>query len=308
MTGFAGSRLARGSGAFGVARMLVACAAIGAVAPGVQMSEASATPPFGMYVALGDSWAADASLSQPTDEFVAPGCAQSRDNYAKQLARALAIPVFRDATCGGATTAHMTTPQSTLLGVNPPQFDRLTLSTDLVTLEIGGNDAGLAAMVPRCVTVDPAVSPCRNSLVATGVDEMSESIAAAAPKVAAVIEGVRARSPRARIVLLDYLDGVGTGPGCFPVVPISDVDANWLGTKLFELNTMLAGVARAVGVEFVDSYTASAGHDACQAPGARWVEGLIPFSTDPVGPAVPFHPNQLGADHQARSLLAALGR
>ncbi|MEU7631340.1 SGNH/GDSL hydrolase family protein [Nocardia sp. NPDC049220] len=308
MTGLAGSRLTGRSGAIGVARMLVVCAAIGAAIPGVQMSEASAAPPFGTYVALGDSWAADASLSQPTDEFVVPGCAQSRDNYAKQLAAALAVPLFRDATCGGATTAHMTAPQRTLLGVNPPQFDRLTLSTDLVTLEIGGNDAGLAAMVPRCVTVDPAVSPCRNARVATGVDQMSDNIAAAASKVAAVIDGIRARSPQARILLLDYLDGVGTGPGCFPVIPISDVDANWLGTKLIELNAMLARVARVAGVEFVDSYSTSAGHDACQAPGTRWVEGLIPFSTDPVGPAVPFHPNQLGADHQAGSLLAALGR
>ncbi|MEU4343879.1 SGNH/GDSL hydrolase family protein [Nocardia sp. NPDC023852] len=290
----------------GRVRAVVACAAIGAAVSGVQVSASSAAPLFGEYVALGDSWAADASLSQPTDEFVPIGCAQSRADYAKQVAAALAIPVFRDATCGGATTAHMASAQSTVSGVNAPQFDRLTASTDLVTLEIGGNDAGLATTVQRCLTADPAVSPCLNTLVVDGVDRMSASIAAVAPKVTAVIEGVRARSPRARILLLDYFAGVGTGSGCFPAVPISDADANWLGHKLIELDAMLARVARTTGVEFVDSYATSIGHDACQAPGTRWVEGLIPFSSDPVGPAVPFHPNQLGADHQARSVIAAL--
>ncbi|GAA1626348.1 SGNH/GDSL hydrolase family protein [Nocardia ninae] len=269
---------------------------------------ASAAPGVGEYVALGDSWAADASLTQATGEFAPLGCAQSRGSYAKQVAAALAVPVFRDATCGGAMTVNMTAPQQVPLGVNPPQFDRLTPSTDLVTLEIGGNDAKLAVTVQQCVTADPAVSPCLDTLVTGGVDQMSVNIAAAEHKVTATIEGIRQRAPRARILLLDYFEGVSTGPGCFPTVPIADADADWLGRKLIELNAMLARVARATGVELVDTYSTSAGHDGCQPPGTRWVEGLVPWSSNPPGPAVPFHPNQLGADHQARSVLAVLGR
>lgn len=286
--------------------LMIACAAIAAGAPGA--GPAAAAPPFNEYVALGDSWAADASLSQPSAEFVPLGCAQSAHDYAKQVAAALQVPVLRDATCGGATTDNMTAAQDTPGGANAPQFDRLTPTTDLVTLEIGGNDADLPSAVQDCVTLDPAVSPCQSTWVSGGVDRMSAAIAASASKVRATVEGIRARSPHARILLVDYLEGIGTAGGCFPNLPISDADASWVGRKLVELDAMLARVAAQTGVQFVNTYRNSGGHDACRPPGTRWVEGLVPYSGNPPGLAVPFHPNQLGADYQARSVLAALGR
>lgn len=266
-----------------------------------------AEPAVNEYVALGDSWAADATLSQVTTAFTPVNCVQSVHNYAKQIAAALAVPVFRDATCGGAVTANMTAPQATALGTNPPQFDSLTVTTDLVTLEIGGNDADLAATVTDCVTVDPAATPCRNEMIVNGVDRMSQNIARAESRVAATVAGIRERAPHARILLLDYFEGIGTTGGCFPMIPISDPDAIWLGSKLIELHDMLARVAASSGVDFVDTYSGSSGHDACQPVGTRWVEGLIPFSGTPFGLAVPFHPNQLGADYQARRVLEVLG-
>ncbi|NQE90373.1 SGNH/GDSL hydrolase family protein [Nocardia terpenica] len=282
----------------------IGCAAAALLSPG----RAAAAPAVTEYVALGDSWAADATVTQATAADAPLGCYQSRRDYAKQIAAALAIPVLRDATCGGAKTADLTGAQGTLTGDNAPQFDRLTPSTDLVTLEIGGNDAGLAVAVQDCLTIDPTATPCQDRYVPGGVDRMSANIAATEPKVTAAVTGVRARAPHARILLIDYFEGVRTDRGCWPVVPISDVDAAWLGRKLVELDAMLARVAAATGVEFVDTYGDSGGHDACRPVGTRWVEGLIPLSGNPPGPAVPFHPNQLGADHQARSILAALAR
>ncbi|MFE6859716.1 SGNH/GDSL hydrolase family protein [Nocardia sp. NPDC057668] len=281
---------------------VLVAAAVPFSAGGAAAAPADGGPAFGEYVALGDSWAADATLSQITTVFAPLNCVQSARNYAKQVAAALAVPVFRDATCGGATTHNMTAPQSG----NPPQFDRLTPTTDLVTIGIGGNDAGLAATVTDCVTLDPAVSPCLNTLVRNGVDQMSINIAAAEPRVTATIDGIRERAPHARILLLDYFEGIGLEGGCFPEIPISDADAVWLGSKLLEIDAMLARVAAATGVEFVNTYEGSNGHDACQPVGTRWVEGLMPFSGNPFGLAVPFHPNQLGADYQARRVLEAL--
>lgn len=293
-------------------RALIASAAAVALLPlvamiGMPVGTATAESPYSEYVALGDSWAADATGSQITTEFTPLHCVQSARDYAKQVAAALAVPIFRDATCGGAQTKHMTTAQTTALGSNPPQFDRLTPTTDLVTLGIGGNDAGLAIAVMDCLTIDPAVSPCLAKKVIDGVDTMSRAIITTEAQVTATIAGIRERSPNARILLLDYFEGVSTTGGCFPEIPISDADAIWLGNKLIEINAMLARVAAATGIDFVDTYTGSSGHDACQPPGVRWVEGLVPFSSTPVGLAVPFHPNQLGADYQARRLLQALG-
>lgn len=279
-------------------------------------------PAPGEYVALGDSWSADVSLLRLTTEHVPSGCVQSSRNYPKQVAAALGVPVFRDATCGGATTEHLTAPQDVtrvkkvLDGVNPPQFDRLRPTTDLVTLGIGGNDAGLAAAVGDCVNLLPTLTlipghvlpapfgaPCRTKWVKNGVDRMSRNIQNTAPKVTAAVEGIRKRSPHARILLVDYLAGLPDSGGCFPYVQVTDLDMEWLAAKLRELNAMLAKVATATGVTLVDTYTSSRGHDVCKLPGTRWVEGVLPLSTDPLGPAIPFHPNQRGADHQARMVL-----
>jgi GDSL-like Lipase/Acylhydrolase family len=68
------------------------------------------------------------------------------------------------------------------------------------------------------------------------------------------------------------------------------------------LNAMLASVAAAGGATYVDTYAATAGHDACAASSRRDVEGLIPTSL-----AYPFHPNERGERVMAAQLLAAIG-
>ncbi|MFI6292860.1 SGNH/GDSL hydrolase family protein [Nonomuraea sp. NPDC050790] len=284
------------------------------------------TPASGVreYVALGDSWSADVSIVNLTTKHVPSGCVQSSKNYPKQVAAALGVTTFRDATCAGATTDHMTRSHDVtrirglIDGVNRPQFDRLSATTDLVTLGIGGNDAGLAAAVGDCVSLLPTLTlagktlpapfgaPCKKRWVVDGVDRMSGNIRATEPKVVAAVNGIKQRSPRAEILLVDYLAGLPDVGGCYPYVQITDLDMDWLSDKLDELNAMLTRVARTTGVRLVDTYTTSRGHDVCRRPGVRWVEGLLPLSTDPLGPVIPFHPNQRGADHQARTVLALL--
>ncbi|MFG3286808.1 SGNH/GDSL hydrolase family protein [Streptomyces sp. NPDC048111] len=281
---------------------------------------AGAAPPPGAhyreYVSLGDSWSADVTLIGIDHTYAPTGCAQSTWNYPKQVAAKLGVRTFRDATCGGATTAEMTSPQHVghvpllAAGVNPAQFDRLTPDTDLVTVGIGGNDIGLAGAVVGCVNPlpGPLARPCRTRFAgAGGEDLMSQRIAAARSRITAVLDGIHRRSPRATVLVVDYLAGVGAEHGCYPTVPILDEDLVWFGARLRELNAMLASAARDGGATFVDTYRGSVGHDICEPPGKRWVEGLLPLSTDPPGLAVPFHPNRLGADHQASTVLRALG-
>ncbi|RJQ72288.1 SGNH/GDSL hydrolase family protein [Pseudonocardiaceae bacterium YIM PH 21723] len=268
-----------------------------------------AAPQYSEYVALGDSWSADATLTRITTEFVPAGCAQSASNYPHQVAKALKPTVFKDATCGAATTEHLYKPQNVLLGQNPAQFDRLTKNTDLVTMGMGGNDAELAAAVTGCLNLAPpplGIS-CKSRWIQGGVDKMSQNIADAKVKVAAAIDEIKARSPKAKILIVDYMAGVPEGKGCYPKLPAWDVDIFWLHDKLAELATMERTVAQEKGVTVVDTYHGSEGHDACQAPGVRWVEGVIPLNPgDSRLIVVPFHPNQLGADWQAKRTLAVI--
>jgi hypothetical protein len=64
---------------------------------------------------------------------------------------------------------------------------------------------------------------------------------------------------------------------------------------------MLASTAAANGATFVDTYTPSIGHDACQGSSARWVEGLVPTVA-----AAPFHPNAAGEQGMSTAVIARL--
>jgi len=92
-----------------------------------------------------------------------------------------------------------------------------------------------------------------------------------------------------------------SGPGCFPVVPFSPGDVAYLRGVEHQLNAMLADVARSDSAEYVDTYHSSIGHDMCQLPGTKWVEGLVPTS-----PAAPAHPNALGMRNSANDVLRTL--
>ena len=74
--------------------------------------------------------------------------------------------------------------------------------------------------------------------------------------------------------------------------------------SLDQLTAMLADQASNHGAVFVNSYAGSLGHDACQLPGVKWVEGTVPTS-----PAYPLHPNAIGmqavADLALRTLTGA---
>jgi hypothetical protein len=238
------------------------------------------------YVALGDSYAAGPVIP---NQIVPLGCLKSDHNYAHLAAPTIGLPL-RDPTCSGATTVDMTSPQETELGTNPPQFDSLDAETTRVSLTIGGNDIGFAEIALSCVTVNPFSTPCKDKYDSGGKDQIAERIAATAPKVAAVLQGIHERSPSAKVFVVNYAAIFPeTGFGCWPQMPIGFGDVPYLRAKEKELNAMLATQAAANGATLVNWYNASIGHDACKGPSTRWVEPVVPTN-----PAAPIHPNERG--------------
>ncbi len=284
-----------------VAPVLLATAIPLATAP-----PAAAQPeqtPVQRYVALGDSYAAGPLVPIPTGE--PAGCLRSNQNYPSVVARELGAGEFRDVSCSGATTENVTGPQSVPLGKNAPQLDALARDTQLVTISIGGNDIGFADIITECATrspLQPTGSACKDHYTADGTDQLTRQIDEAAPKVARVLAAIDERSPDARVLLVGYPAILpDEGPGCFPLVPFSPGDVDYLRGVEKELNAMLADEATGAGAEFVDTYTPSIGHDACQPPGTKWVEGLVPTA-----PAAPVHPNALGMKEIGGMVLDAL--
>lgn len=251
------------------------------------------------YVALGDSYAAGPLIPNP---LLPLGCLKSSNNYAHLAAPGIGLPL-RDATCSGATTEDMTNPQNVDPdGPNPPQFDSLDAETTVVSLTIGGNDIGFSDIALDCVTINPFSTPCKNKYNSGGKDQIAERIAATAPKVDAVLEGIAARSPAAEVFVVNYAAIFPeTGFGCWPQMPIGFGDVPYLRAKQKELNAMLATQAATNGATVVDWYKASIGHDACKGSSTRWVEPVVPGN-----PAAPIHPNKAGMQGAANALVAAV--
>lgn len=270
-----------------------------------------AAPKYKEYVALGDSWSADVVIADtdgiPDSRYAPTGCAQSHRNYPKLLAAALKVPVFRDATCGSATTDDFYAPQTGLPTgeTNPAQFDRLTRTTDLVTVGIGGNDAGFAGAATDCINPLPQGAMCKEKYTAGGTDQLAEQINASEPKLVRALKEIHKRSPKARILMVDYLAGIPE-TGCYPVVPVSNSDMAYLHATFEKLNAMVKRAAAGGGAQFVNTYTPSLGHHVCAPPTERYVEGLGILSVNGAAVAVPAHPNSAGAASQFRTTLAAV--
>ena len=279
-----------------VGRVLVAALVLVVASP--SSSSAQALP---AYVALGDSYTAGPLIP---NQLPSPlGCWRSDHNYPHLAAQSRQV-ALHDVSCSGATTEDLFAPQLVLGGPNPPQLDSLHLGVTTVTVQIGGNDIGFTEIVSRCVAVLPLGTPCQDVYRQGGVDEISRRIAATGPKVAAALAEIHRRSPAARVYVVGYPAILPeAGPGCWPLLPIAPADVPYLRDKEKELNAMLAARASAAGAVYVDTYGPSIGHDACQLPGVRWIEPLVPLA-----PAAPVHPNALGMQGMAVPLLAALSR
>ncbi len=267
-----------------------------AVAAGALPATAAAAP---NYVALGDSFTAGPLI--PTQ--ISPlGCLKSNRNYAHLAAPSIGLPL-RDPSCSGADTSDMTQTQSVEGPDNPPQFNSLAADTRVATVGIGGNDIGFSGIIEDCASPTPFGSRCRNAYVVNGRDEISERIKATAPKIAAVLQGIRARSATARIFVVNYLPIFPeTGVGCWPQMPIAWNDVSYLRAKQRELNAMLATQAGANGASLIDAYTAGIGRDACKSPTVRWVEPIVPATA-----AAPVHPNLRGMQGTAAVVAARVG-
>jgi hypothetical protein len=90
-------------------------------------------------------------------------------------------------------------------------------------------------------------------------------VAAAGPRIAAVLAGIHRRAPHARVLLVGYPDILpASGTGCFPDVPLAHGDVPYLRATEVALNRTLARAAAASHSTFVDTYRATIGHDVCQ--------------------------------------------
>ncbi|GAB2677163.1 SGNH/GDSL hydrolase family protein [Nocardia goodfellowii] len=260
------------------------CLPVLAIAAMMTASAAPAQAAGEAYVALGDSYAAGVGIPTVID----PACDRSDKNYAHLVAARQGY-LLTDVTCGGATTSDVAAVQMSAVGAN----------TEIVTLGISGNDIGFGDIVRSCVILTGGAG-CRDKY-----PDMPERIAKAGTAVGNLLDTVRERAPKARILLVGYPKIVPDNEAsCTGVQPFAAEDLAWARDTVIEgLNAMLAGHA-GDRVTYVDTEAATTGHDMCQPAAQRWINGAqVVAGSD--GRTI--HPNSLGHQAMAGQVLARLG-
>src|ERR1700733_9675188 len=113
-------------------------------------SPAANAAPAVHYVALGDSYSSGVGAG---DYISSSGsCDRSTNAYPEQWADANTPASFVSVACSGATTAD----------VLSSQVPALSASTTLVSITIGGNDAGFSHVMETCVL--ESTSSCMNAV------------------------------------------------------------------------------------------------------------------------------------------------
>jgi lysophospholipase L1-like esterase len=220
----------------------------------------------GKYVALGDSYSSGEGVyrrgAEPLDGG-ADRCHRAQGSYVPLVAGAHRFgggSAFW--ACSGATTRQLLRGQYG----QEPQINHVGPDTSLITLSIGGNDAGFAPVLTECIVKLPWSSQCvdQDAAVRRRIGELRGSLRT-------VLAEIRARAPEARVILLGY-------PRPFPAAPdrrvanLSVEDQRWLNAMTRHLNDVVRDVAgefdRAIAalegpgsVEYVDAYDAFDGHE-----------------------------------------------
>lgn len=218
------------------------------------------------YLALGDSFSSGTG-TRAYD--LSPTCQRSRHAYPALVAKRRPDLKLVFAACAGATT------QEVLMH----QMSRLDGATRLVTMTIGGNDAGFAPVLRAC-SQSPAAC-------ADATDRAQRFMREQLPvRLAAVYAEVRKRAPAAKVVVLGY-PRLFTGRSC-GAAAIAQNGLSRLNRAADLLRDTIRAAVRAAGAGFVfrDAIAPFERHEICSR--SPWVNGL----TSPI--AESFHPNAAG--------------
>ena len=209
------------------------------------------------YVALGDSY----SSGLGAGDYISSGgsCDRSIRAYPEQWAGSHSPASFVFAACAGATTSDV---------INS-QVSALSGSTTLVSITIGGNDAGFSTVMETCV-LSPT-STCL-SAVATAKDFVVHKL----PNLLTnTLQAIHAHAPNARIVLLGYpeLYDLSTSGTC---VGLSTRDRTALNDGADALDNALAAAAAANKAVWADVRGQFAHHEICDS--GSWLHSVDLFA------------------------------
>ncbi|MEU3291070.1 SGNH/GDSL hydrolase family protein [Streptomyces longwoodensis] len=225
--------------------------AAGVTLTGALTAQASQLAATGGYVALGDSYSsgvgAGSYISSSGD------CKRSTKAYPYLWNAAHAPSSFTFAACSGARTDE----------VLASQLGGLSTSTGLVSISIGGNDAGFADVMTTCVTSSDSTCISR-------INTARAYVASTLPgKLDTVYSAISSKAPNAHVVVLGYPRFYQLGTTC---IGLSETKRKAINDASDYLDSTVAGRAAAHGFVFGDVRSTFTGHEICS--GDSWLHSV----------------------------------
>lgn len=205
-----------------------------------------------------------------------------------------------------------------------PQLNVLDEDVSIVTITIGGNDAGFGDVIKRCnvvgiflsfpgfrpVSCGPFEEPgVRGRFAAlAGVPDDHPDIT----PLVSVYREIRRRAPHARVLVMAYPKMFKAGGTFFnECAGITKADQRWMNSMSELLNAVIERATKQAGVEYVDAGDAFDGHHLCELFAGEWVNdrdfsGIVGNLGTPPNIEYSFHPNAAGHERLAQLALDQL--
>ncbi|MFJ6659194.1 SGNH/GDSL hydrolase family protein [Streptomyces sp. NPDC091377] len=224
--------------------------AVGAALTGATAAQGAETAATG-YVALGDSYSsgvgAGSYISSSGD------CKRSTKAYPSLWAAANSPSSFNFTACSGARTDEVLAHQTGPLGAG----------TGLVSLSIGGNDAGFADIMTTCVLQSDSACLSR---INTGRAYVTSTLPG---KLDTVYSTIRTKAPSAQVVVFGYPRFYQLGQSC---LGLSETKRKAINDASDLLNSTIAKRVADHGFTFADVRSTFTGHEICS--GNSWLHSV----------------------------------
>ncbi|MFE4606823.1 SGNH/GDSL hydrolase family protein [Streptomyces niveus] len=262
------------------------------------------------WAALGDSYTAGVFVGDPQPALGDPsrdGCDRTTNAYPDLVDRELAEfppgkPVsLTNVSCGAATIADIATVKQTPISpVQPPeggwpavapQTERAALGdeTDIVTIGVGGNSLPFGGVLLKCLEQGMVGKSCREYYTnpPEGEENIQDKLARVQDEYIEMLARVHQAAPNAKVITVGYpavLPEKGSECNRLSLTEVGSIthaDVDWLRDDVLkQLNSTIQRVSEFFGDRYVDVYSSSVGHDACQPADTKWVEGICGDAED----------------------------
>ncbi|QES50858.1 lipase [Streptomyces venezuelae] len=225
--------------------------AAGAALFGASSAAAAPQADFG-YVALGDSYSS--GVGAGNYDSGSGNCKRTSRAYPALWAAANSPQTFAFTACSGARTGD----------VLANQLGPLNSGTDLVSITVGGNDAGFSDVMTTCVL--QSESSCINR-----VNQAKAYVDSTLPgKLDQVYNAISAKSPAARVVVIGYPRFYKLNGNC--LAGLSEGERAAINGAADHLNAALAKRAADHGFAYASVVGAFTGHEICS--GSAWLHSV----------------------------------